>query len=66
MSMTSPTIVKYTSLNSSPGTNSKFSSQRRVKYVEKGFPAEETSGHVFQSVTKRVASQNEQNITLRA
>jgi len=66
MSITSPTMTKYTSLNSSPGINSKFSSQRSVKYVEKGFSAEETSGHVFHSVMKRVASHNKQNIELRA
>jgi len=66
MSIASPTMVKYTSLNSSPGINPKFSSQRSAKYVEKGFSAEETSGHVFHNVMKRVASHNKQNIKLRA
>ena len=64
--MASPKTTRYTSLNARPTINSSFSVQRRVRKVEKGSLADETSGQVFHSVAKSAAIPARQRIKLRA
>jgi hypothetical protein len=65
-SKASPKTTRYTSLKSKPGTKSNVSDQRSAKNVERGFSAEDTCGHVFQSVKNSAVTPNKQKIMLKA
>jgi hypothetical protein len=52
MSIASPKMNRYESLNSMPGTRVRFLVQRRVRKVEKGSLADETCGQHIQNMVR--------------